>query len=178
VIGPVIGAAMFTLVPQIMNLDPNVKILAFSSMIILIIDACTGRAAPKSALRLRDRLAEERCRTILGETPSVSARDIVKRYGGVTALNGVSLDVREGEIFGIIGPNGAGKSTLFDILCGITVPSSGSVRIMGREIGRYPISYHCALRRRSHPSKNSGVFPKARSWKIFFTAVTQAFGTA
>jgi len=76
--------------------------------------------------------------TILGETPSVSARDIVKRYGGVTALNGVSLDVREGEIFGIIGPNGAGKSTLFDILCGITVPSSGSVRIMGREIAGIP----------------------------------------
>jgi branched-chain amino acid transport system ATP-binding protein len=73
-----------------------------------------------------------------GEHPAVSARDIVKRYGGVTALNGVSLDVRQGEIFGIIGPNGAGKSTLFDILCGITVPSSGSIRIMGSEIAGIP----------------------------------------
>ncbi|WP_247300408.1 ABC transporter ATP-binding protein [Bradyrhizobium sp. 87] len=72
------------------------------------------------------------------ERPIVSARDIVKRYGGVTALNGVSLDVEEGEIFGIIGPNGAGKSTLFDILCGITVPTSGSIRIMGSEISGMP----------------------------------------
>ena len=70
-----------------------------------------------------------------GETLAVSARDITKRYGGVTALNGVSMDVQKGEIFGIIGPNGAGKSTLFDILCGITEPSSGSIRIMGTEIG-------------------------------------------
>ncbi|MET0221450.1 MAG: ABC transporter ATP-binding protein [Tardiphaga sp.] len=69
------------------------------------------------------------------ETLAVSARDITKRYGGVTALNGVSLDVQQGEIFGIIGPNGAGKSTLFDILCGITEPSSGSIRIMGGDIG-------------------------------------------
>lgn len=71
----------------------------------------------------------------IDETLAVSARDITKRYGGVTALNGVSLDVEKGEIFGIIGPNGAGKSTLFDILCGITEPSSGSIRIMGTEIG-------------------------------------------
>ena len=65
----------------------------------------------------------------------VKASEIVKRYGGLTALNGVSLAVNEGEIFGIIGPNGAGKSTLFDILCGITKPTSGSVEIMGQDIG-------------------------------------------
>ena len=73
-----------------------------------------------------------------GDAPAVSAKNIVKRYGGVTALNGVSLDVQDGEIFGIIGPNGAGKSTLFDILCGITKPSSGSIRIMGAEIVGVP----------------------------------------
>jgi branched-chain amino acid transport system ATP-binding protein len=72
------------------------------------------------------------------EALAVSARDVTKRYGGVVALNGVSLDVQQGEIFGIIGPNGAGKSTLFDILCGITEPSSGSIRIMGDDIGGRP----------------------------------------
>jgi branched-chain amino acid transport system ATP-binding protein len=73
-----------------------------------------------------------------GETPAVAATAIVKRYGGVTALNGVSLEVRNGEIFGIIGPNGAGKSTLFDILCGITAPSSGVVQIRGRDVAGLP----------------------------------------
>ncbi|GGC81488.1 ABC transporter ATP-binding protein [Chelatococcus reniformis] len=66
---------------------------------------------------------------------AVRATDIVKRYGGVTALNGVSLTVTEGEVFGIIGPNGAGKSTLFDILCGITKPTSGAIEVLGRDVG-------------------------------------------
>ena len=70
--------------------------------------------------------------------PIVAAEGIVKRYGGVTALNGVSLEVQDGEVFGIIGPNGAGKSTLFDILCGITPPTGGRVQIMGRDIAGLP----------------------------------------
>jgi branched-chain amino acid transport system ATP-binding protein len=68
--------------------------------------------------------------------PAVRASDIRKRYGGVVALDGVSLEVRTGEVFGIIGPNGAGKSTLFDVLCGITKPTEGRVQIFGRSIGQ------------------------------------------
>ena len=68
------------------------------------------------------------------EHPAVSARDIVKRYGGVTALNGVSLDVEEGEIFGIIGPNGAGKSTLFNLVAGNIAPDSGRIVFDGQDV--------------------------------------------
>lgn len=64
----------------------------------------------------------------------VAARGVVKRYGGVVALNGVDLEIADGEVFGIIGPNGAGKSTLFDVLCGITQPTEGEVRLFGRPI--------------------------------------------
>ncbi|MFT3805059.1 MAG: ABC transporter ATP-binding protein [Burkholderiaceae bacterium] len=67
--------------------------------------------------------------------PAVDARGIVKRYGGVVALGGVDLSIDAGEVFGIIGPNGAGKSTLFDVLCGITRPTAGEVRLFGRPIG-------------------------------------------
>jgi branched-chain amino acid transport system ATP-binding protein len=66
--------------------------------------------------------------------PVVQASNITKRYGGVVALNGVSLTVHDGEVFGIIGPNGAGKSTLFDILCGITKPSSGKIEVLGHDV--------------------------------------------
>jgi branched-chain amino acid transport system ATP-binding protein len=66
----------------------------------------------------------------------VRAHGIVKLYGGVRALNGVSLTVYEGEIFGIIGPNGAGKSTLFDILCGITKPTDGTIEVLGCDVAR------------------------------------------
>lgn len=68
-------------------------------------------------------------------TMAVRAEGIAKYYGGVKALNGVSLAVDRGEVFGIIGPNGAGKSTLFDILSGFTVPTAGKVEILGRDIG-------------------------------------------
>lgn len=71
------------------------------------------------------------------QTPVVvRATDIRKRYGGVVALDGVSLTVNEGEVFGIIGPNGAGKSTLFDILCGITKPTSGQIEVLGQDVGQ------------------------------------------
>jgi branched-chain amino acid transport system ATP-binding protein len=70
-----------------------------------------------------------------GKTVVVQATDIRKRYGGVVALDGVSLTVEEGEVFGIIGPNGAGKSTLIDVLCGITKPTSGQIEVLGHDVG-------------------------------------------
>ena len=58
--------------------------------------------------------------------------DLHKSFGGVTAVNGVSFDVREGEILGIIGPNGSGKSTLFNCVLGQLLPDGGEVRIDGK----------------------------------------------
>ena len=54
--------------------------------------------------------------------------------GGVTALDDVSIHADHGEIVGLIGPNGAGKTTLFDVLSGITTPSSGHVWLRGEDI--------------------------------------------
>ncbi|HET7365086.1 MAG TPA: ABC transporter ATP-binding protein [Burkholderiales bacterium] len=62
-------------------------------------------------------------------TSVLSVRDIVKRYRGVTALDGVSLAVRAGTITGLIGPNGSGKSTLFDCISGFQRADSGSVQL-------------------------------------------------
>jgi len=64
-------------------------------------------------------------------TTALSARALVKRFGGVCAVDGVSLDVPSGRIFGLIGPNGAGKSTLFDLLAGEQRPTSGAVALSG-----------------------------------------------
>jgi branched-chain amino acid transport system ATP-binding protein len=57
-----------------------------------------------------------------------------KRFGGIAAVDGVSFEVREGEILGIIGPNGSGKSTLFNCILGQLEPSEGEVRLDGRAI--------------------------------------------
>ncbi len=67
-------------------------------------------------------------------TPLLVARDVVKRYGDVRALNGVSLTVSDGEFVSIIGPNGAGKTTLVNVLTGLLRPTSGDVAFKGRDV--------------------------------------------
>jgi len=59
------------------------------------------------------------------------ARGLVKRYGGVTALDGADFDLRAGEILAVIGDNGAGKSSLIKALSGAIVPDEGSLRLDG-----------------------------------------------
>ena len=74
----------------------------------------------------------------------LEVRDLAKSFGGIHAVNGVSFEVREGEILGLIGPNGSGKSTLFNCILGQLAPSAGEVRIDGRSItGKRP----CQLNR-------------------------------
>ena len=58
-------------------------------------------------------------------------QDVVKRYGSLTALNGVSLEVKAGEFFGLLGPNGAGKSTLMSLVCGLRPPDAGTLSLDG-----------------------------------------------
>lgn len=64
----------------------------------------------------------------------LSAQQITKRFGGLTAVNEVSVDLKLGEIHAVIGPNGAGKSTLINLLTGDLPASSGHVRLMGQDI--------------------------------------------
>jgi branched-chain amino acid transport system ATP-binding protein len=64
----------------------------------------------------------------------LEVHDLAKRFGGITAVDGVSLHVEEGEILGIIGPNGCGKSTLFNCILGQLAPTSGKVSLDGRDI--------------------------------------------
>src|SRR5579875_1421396 len=60
--------------------------------------------------------------------------DLSRSFGGLRAVDGVTLDVRQGEIFSIIGPNGAGKTTVFNLITGIYKPDSGTMTFEGRSI--------------------------------------------
>ncbi len=64
----------------------------------------------------------------------LSVQNVSKTFGGFRALQGVSLEVREGEFVGLIGPNGSGKTTLFNCISGALGPSDGSIRFRGEEI--------------------------------------------
>ncbi len=68
-------------------------------------------------------------------TPVLEVDTVVRRFGGLTAVNKVSFDVKAGEIVGLIGPNGAGKSTMFNLITGTLSVSSGTVRFMGQDTG-------------------------------------------
>jgi len=79
------------------------------------------------------------------ETVSLRAEDIVKRFGAVTALDGVSVELRQGEILGILGDNGAGKSTLIKIFTGYQRPTAGRLVIDGRETALRSVDHARAL---------------------------------
>src|SRR3989442_4351552 len=64
----------------------------------------------------------------------LAVRGLIKRFGGFTAVDNVSLGVEKGEILGLIGPNGSGKSTIFNMLSGALVPNGGSILFEEREI--------------------------------------------
>lgn len=66
----------------------------------------------------------------------LEARQVVRRFGGLTALDGVSLTLRPGEVHGLIGPNGSGKTTLLNLLSGYYEPSEGEVACAGVTLGR------------------------------------------
>jgi len=60
------------------------------------------------------------------------------RFGGLVAVNSVSFEINKGDLFGLIGPNGAGKTTCFNLITGVYKPTSGSIRLGGREIAGTP----------------------------------------
>ena len=68
--------------------------------------------------------------------PALTVRGLTVRFGGLVALDDVSLNVGTREVLGVIGPNGAGKTTLFNVICGFVVPEGGTLTWRGEEIAR------------------------------------------
>ena len=91
---------------------------------------------------------------------AIEIRDLAKTYaGGKRALDGITLDVPRGGIFGLLGPNGAGKSTLINILAGLVTKSGGSANIWGFDIDEHP----------RNAKRSIGVVPQEILFDPFFT---------
>ena len=89
-----------------------------------------------------------------GPPPCPALDNVVKTYGPIRAVDGVSLTALAGEFIALLGPNGAGKSTLFQLLSGLFVADSGRIEVMGHDMSRdpcrrWPSSASCSSSRRS-----------------------------
>jgi ABC-2 type transport system ATP-binding protein len=73
---------------------------------------------------------------LVGAVPALRISDLVKRYGDFTAVDGISLDVQEGEFFGLLGRNGAGKTTTINAIVGLANITSGSIALFGHDVVR------------------------------------------
>jgi branched-chain amino acid transport system ATP-binding protein len=96
---------------------------------------------------------------------------VSKRFGGLNALSGVDLLIREGETVALIGPNGAGKTTLFNIITGNLRPDSGSIHFLSKEISGLPMQKVARLGL-VRVFQKPRVFPKLSVWENVFIGAT------
>ncbi len=149
--GAVVGAGLITLLkqwlqdwlPRIFGASGNFEIIVFGFLMIFVLHRAReglwpllARLVPVSGQRRTVPVAEvlaARERPSSG-TVLLVVKDVVKKFGGLTANNQMSLSVCAGEILALIGPNGAGKSTLFNSISGVDSPTSGQVFFRGERI--------------------------------------------
>ena len=86
--------------------------------------------------------------------PAIRASDLVKAFGPIRAVDGVSLDLAPGRIYGLLGPNGSGKTTLIRLLIGLTRPSSGRAEVLGVAMPSRPM-----LARIGYMTQADGIYP-------------------
>ena len=163
--GPIIGSAILiplaeTLHAELGHILPGIQGVVYGVAIIVII-----LVAPDGIYwKVRDRIMARRVLQPLPEptpvvaTASIAADaprpafgapileldDVSRAFGGLKAVEGVTLSVPEGTIYGIIGPNGAGKTTLFNVLNGFLTADRGTMRFAGQEIGKLKPHEVCA----------------------------------
>ncbi len=147
--GPVVGTLIFFAVPDLMEGLERYRTLVYGAGLLLLM-----RFAPSGVvgwveglwqrLRARGRPPEETApppEPIVVDVPpsavpgaSLRTRGLTKRFGGVTALDGVELEVAPGELHGLIGPNGSGKTTLLNAISGFVTPDAGEVLLGDRRL--------------------------------------------
>src|SRR6266851_5894292 len=114
-----------------------------------------------------------RRREIVSESFAVDVENVSKSFGGVKALDGVTLRVKQGEIYGLLGPNGAGKTTLIRAIVGLIAPSGGTVTVLGKRIPNLDV-----LREVGYMTQQAALYPglSVEENVLFFAAINGAEG--
>lgn len=152
-VGPAVGAALLTYLPQAFRPLARYDGIVYGlSLILIMIVSPEGlvtrrrvravwnrlfrRAGPPAMLSVRSEFGTRTHEPARDRPPVLVVHDARKRFAGMTALDGVDIQVRPGEILGLIGPNGAGKSTLVNVATGLLAPSAGVVVLDGADVTR------------------------------------------
>src|SRR6266850_2484784 len=91
----------------------------------------------------------------------IRTEKLTKRFGDLTAVDGIDLDVHEGEVFGFLGPNGAGKTTTLRLLCALIAPTSGTAEIAGFRLGREDAKIRAAV---GILTEQPGLYERQSAW--------------
>jgi branched-chain amino acid transport system ATP-binding protein len=105
----------------------------------------------------------------------LAVKNLKKFFGGITAVNDVSLEIQEGEVGSIIGPNGAGKTTLFNLITGKIKPDTGTVIFRGEEITGLP-SYEICHKKIGRSFQITNIFPQLTVYDNILVAILSAQG--
>src|SRR5512132_4374056 len=95
---------------------------------------------------------------------------LTKRFGALVAVDGLDLEVREGEVFGFLGPNGAGKTTTLRLLCALIAPTSGTAEVGGYRLGRDDAKIRAAV---GILTEQPGLYERQSAWDnlIFYATL-------
>ena len=163
--GALLGAALITLLksrlqdvlPQLLGSSGNFEVIVFGLLMLVVLHRFADGLWPTLA-RFSRRFMRPAVRTVREAAHALpephlqpagqvllQATDATMRFGGLVAVNGVSLDVKAGEVHALIGPNGAGKTTFFNMISGVIDPTAGAVRLLGKSMTGHPSREFAAL---------------------------------
>ena len=142
ILGPLLGTILLTLLPEIAAPLAAWSTFLYAALLLVIVLAIPGGIASLIDRRNRQPLPENRAiqpRTEAlgslighrGASETMALRGIVLAFGGVRAIDGLDLDVRQGQVHGLIGPNGSGKTTTLNVISGYYRPEAGTLTIGG-----------------------------------------------
>jgi ABC-type branched-subunit amino acid transport system ATPase component/ABC-type branched-subunit amino acid transport system permease subunit len=167
-LGALVGAGILVALPEALRVVTVYRILVYG---LLLVGAAVfrpqgvmGRLGLARRRAAPSAVAGPPARAAGGPGPLLEVRDLQVRFGGLLALDGVSLAVRPGEIYGIIGPNGAGKTTLFNAVTGVAPVAAGTIRLAGADLLGLP-PWRRARRGVARTFQNIRAFAGLTAWE-------------
>ena len=181
VLGPAVGSLVFTFVPELLRMAAFYRMLLYGVILLLVVmfmprglvfylrALLRGRAPSPAAAQAADAALETGGAAASSAAPALALREVTVRFGGLAAVEDLSLTLGRGEILALIGPNGAGKSTAFNVVTGFQPSDGGRVDFDGADITGLP-PYRIAERGLVRMFQRTSVFPEAVALDNVLTA--------